>query len=87
MVISNFVCESEMHHHTLLRNRLVAGNVKTGQLLLPELQQFDFFLKLMTDVDEFDLDPLISSLKQIPVIDYLVKLDIEKIKQKENLLY
>ena len=86
LVISNFVCESDFHSYTLLRNKLVKGNTKS-QLLLPELHQFDFLLKLSSQVVDFAIDPLISAIKDIPAIDYLVKLDVDKIKQKENLLY
>lgn len=86
LVISNFVCESDFHQHTLLKNKLVKGNGK-NQLLLTELPQFDFFLKLHSQVIDFDLDSVISAIKEISVIEYLLKLDIEKIKQKENLLY
>jgi hypothetical protein len=86
LVISNYVCESDFHQHFLLRNKLVKGNGK-NQLLLSELPQFDFFLKLHSQIVDFKLDPLISKIKEISAIDYLLKLDVEKIKQKENLLF
>jgi hypothetical protein len=86
LVISNYICESDFHLHTLLRNKLVKGNGR-NQLLLPELPQFDFFLKLHSQVIDFRLDEVISTIKEISVIEYLLKLDVEKIKQKENLLY
>lgn len=86
LVISNFICESDFHLYSLLKNKLVKGNSKS-QLLLAELHQFDFLLKMESQVVDFAIDPLISAIKEIPVIDYLVKLDVDKIKHKENLLY
>jgi hypothetical protein len=86
MIISCYVDESELHQHHLLKNKLVAGN-STHKLMLPELREFDYFLKLESNLDDFDIDPLISDLKNIPAISYLVKLDVNLIKNKENLLY
>ena len=86
LVICNYVCESDFHLHALLRNKLVKGNGR-NQMLLPDLPQFDFFLKLHSRVIDFQFDDVISAIRKIPEIEYLLKLDVNKIKQKENLLY
>jgi hypothetical protein len=86
LVISNFICESDFHSHTLLKNKLTKANGR-NQLLLQELSQFDFFLKLHSQVTDFNLDHVISAVKEIAIIEYILKLDVQKIKQKENLLY
>lgn len=87
IAIGNFKCSSEYHTHYLLKNKLHFTNHKTLKHMLPELQQFDFFLKLQSQLDDFDFEALISSIRELPVIDYLVKLDTDNIKQKENLLF
>ncbi len=87
MLVSNFEDKTDQYQHTLLRNRLNVSNSMRNQFLIPELKEFDFFIKIETSIDDFDFDGLISSLKEIPLITYLVKLNVEKIKQKENLLF
>ncbi len=87
IVISNYTDSSDLHQHYLVRNRLVSSNSPKNQLVLSELKEFDFFLKLHTSVDDFNFDPVISSLKSNPAINYLIKLDLSKVKHKENLLF
>ena len=86
MIISNYICKSEQHIYTLLRNRLIISPFE-NPLLLPELNQFDYFLKLESKIDHFDLETLIYNLRVIDKIDYLARLDINKIKSKENVLH
>ena len=86
MIISNYICKSEHHTYTLLRNRLIISSFESP-LLLPELSQFDYFLKLESKIDHFDLDVLVDNLRVIDKIDYLARLDINKIKNRENVLH
>lgn len=85
--ISNYLSENQYHQYTLLKNRLILSNQPKHQFVLSELSRFDYLLKFKVLVDDFDTDQLISSIKNIPVIEYVVKLDLNKIKLKENLLY
>lgn len=87
ILIGNFKCESEFHTHYLLKNKLHFTNHKTFKLMLPELQQFDFFIKLHSQLDDFDFEALISSIRDISAIDYILKIDVENVKHKENLLF
>ncbi|MBV6644224.1 MAG: IPExxxVDY family protein [Cyclobacteriaceae bacterium] len=87
MLISNFKQETDFVKVHLLRNKLVSSNSKVNRYLLPELQQFDYFLKIENLSDDVIAEDFISSIKQLPIIDYLVNLDLTKIKLKENLLY
>ena len=86
MIISNYVCKSEQHTYTLFKNRLIISSFE-GSMLLPELSQFDYFLKLESKIDHFDLDVLVDNLRVIDKIDYLARLDIKKIKNRENVLH
>jgi len=87
ILISN--CKSEKLHHefTLLKNKLSFSNHASLNYLIPELYRFDYFIKFRVLVDGFDIDQLISSIRNLPVVDYMTLLDLSKIKQKENLLY
>ena len=86
MIISNYICKSDQHTYTLLRNRLIISS-SDNYFLLPDLNQFDYFLKLESKIDHFDLEVLVNNLRVIDKIDYLARLDINKIKSKENVLH
>lgn len=83
--ISNLAEETDFSKVYLLRNKLVAAN--SNQFLLPELQQFDYLIKLSNQAMENWTDSLLLKLKEIPVIDFALKIDIAKIKMKDNLLF
>jgi hypothetical protein len=85
--IGCFKCSSDFHSYYLLKNKLHFTNHKSFNILLPELPQFDFFLKINNEVDDFDYEALISSVRDLQVIDYLVRLNTNQIKHKENLLF
>ena len=70
----------------MLKNKLNTEESVNG-FLLPELSHFDFFLKLQSDVDNFNLEEIIDVIKKIDKIEYLASLDINKIKNKENVLH
>ncbi|MFY0690116.1 MAG: IPExxxVDY family protein [Cyclobacteriaceae bacterium] len=85
--VSNYITKTEFYQFDLLKNRLLLSNSQKQKFLLNELQQFDYFLKLSLQIDDFNVDQLISSLRNIPVVDYLVEIDLNRVKQKDNLLY
>lgn len=85
--ISNLIEETDFRKVHLLKNKLVSSTATFNQYLLPELQQFDYLLKINSQTDENWADGLLLRLKDIPVIDYTLKVDINKIKLKDNLLF
>lgn len=54
--------------------------------LIPELKMVDYFLLVQDFTGELDLNDYIGRLSESPLIQNVVKLDINKIKSKENLL-
>lgn len=85
--VSNLKDENEFRKIYLLKNRLVTSNSSINQYLLPELQQFDYLLKLNNQMQEDWAVEVNNQLKFIDVIDYSLVVDIEKIKMKDNLLF
>lgn len=86
MLISNYFYESEFVQIELLKNRLVSGGAM-NQLLLPELKQFDFFVKFKDETGDMNSENVSVSIRDIPIIEYTMKLNFDKLKSKENLLY
>lgn len=87
ILISNFIFESEFVRVLLLRNKLLSSNSKLNKHLIPELQQFDYLIQFKTEMDEPTVNEVLDIARSIPLVQYVMKLDIEKIKQKENLLF
>lgn len=87
MLISNFTFETEHKRIELIQNRLVAKGGIQQSYLLPELKQFDFFLKLKDSTDEINAEDIGLRIRQIPVIEYSMRINFANLKSKENLLY
>lgn len=87
ILISNYLYETDYQIIELLQNKLVGSGSLTKQLLMPELKQFDYLLKLKDDTDEWTSENVNGIIKGIPIIEYAVKLNFDSLKSKENLLY
>lgn len=87
ILISNFTFETDYLVFELLQNKLMgSGNLK-NQLLMPELKQFDYLLKFKDETDELTSENVNTIIKDIPIIEYAMRLNFETLKSKENLLY
>ena len=87
IIISNFVFESEFVRVLLLRNKLLISNSRMNQYFIPELQRFDYLIQMKTETAEPNVNQVIEKARSIPLIQYVMKLDTDKIKNKENLLF
>lgn len=87
ILISNYRYQTEFLTLELLQNRLISkGNLK-NQLLIPELKQFDYLLKFKDITDELTSENVNVIIKEIPIIEYTLRLNFDTLKSKENLLY
>jgi hypothetical protein len=85
LCISQFKCEKENGFIQLLKNK--SFSFDTNSLyLIPELKIFDYFLLIQDFTSEVDINDYIERLSGNGSIQNVVKLDIDKIKSKENLL-
>jgi hypothetical protein len=83
--ISRYLEEKDHGFVQLLKNRSLTerGN---ALYLIPELKMFDYFLLIQDQTFELDINTYIERLSEVRYIQSAVKLDISKIKSKENLL-
>ena len=86
LTILNYKYETENNKLLLIKNRGVESDGIPGSFLIPELQRFDYLLWARS-VDEFDFVLWIDKIKELRVIQYAIRIDIEKLKSKENLLF
>ncbi|MEO9801820.1 MAG: IPExxxVDY family protein [Reichenbachiella sp.] len=87
LTISNFVFENDFRRFTLLNNKVVAQSTLTQKLFVPSLGTFDFLLKIEEFEETSDLEMLFVALRKSEKIDSIVKLDVDKIKEKESFLF
>lgn len=87
ILISNFLYETEFVFFELLQNKLVGGGNIKNQMLMPELKQFDYLIKFKDQTGELTSENVTAIIKEIPIIEYAMRLNFDTLKSKENLLY
>lgn len=87
ILISNYLHATDFLTIELLANKLVGSASSKNQLLIPELKQFDYLLKLKDQTDEWNSENVGAIIKDIPIIEYAMRLNFDQLKSKENLLY
>ena len=85
LIISQYILKKEHGFIQLLRNRSYSNNGLVRHLI-PELKFMDYFLVLQDYTFEMDINAYIDNLSADSLIQNAVKLDISKLKSKENLL-
>jgi hypothetical protein len=87
LVISNFLHQTENSEFRLLKNRSEENPADKMGYLLPELNKFDYFIMKKGMINNYNDSELMNLLQKIEEIQYLVSLDINKIKSRENLIF
>lgn len=77
----NYLIEESSFH--LYRNRSMEVE---GAYLLPELNHFDYIIKLSRNSQTFAKEVIIKELKEMKWIEYISALEVEKLKSKDNFL-
>lgn len=83
--ISQFKLDLPHGFLQLLRNKSNLDS-QSALYLIPELKFFDYFLLVQDMTGDMDINDYIGRLSENPHIQNVVKLEIDKIKSKENLL-
>ena len=85
LFVSQYMLKKEHGFIQLLRNRSYSDSGFTGYLI-PELKTMDYFLILQDYTLETNINSYIEKLSASNLVQNVVKLDISKLKSKENLL-
>lgn len=85
LILSQYILKKEHGYVQLLRNRSYS-NPGLVRYLIPELKIMDYFLLLQDFTFEMDINSYIEGLSASRFIQNVVKLDVSKLKSKENLL-
>jgi hypothetical protein len=87
LIISNFLYLSENSLVRLVKNKSHQDDDSSSLYLIPELKNFDYFLQISDEAESFDLQEVISKLSKGGVIEFITRIDSEKLKSKENLIF
>ena len=87
ILISSYLHETEHLRVEMLQNKLVANGTIKNNYLIPELSQFDYLLKLKDQTGEVHSENVVGLIKALSLVEYVVKLNFDDLKSKENLLY
>ncbi|MFD2036758.1 IPExxxVDY family protein [Belliella marina] len=83
--ISQYILEKDHGYIQLLKNRSFSANGNALHLI-PELKIMDYFMLVQDLTFDLNINAYIERLSKSSFIQNVVKLDVSKIKSKENLL-
>jgi hypothetical protein len=69
----------------LLKNKAL-NSAQQLAYLIPELKNLDYFLLVQDETEQLDLSNFMEKLSRNPLVQSIVRIDISKLKSKENLL-
>ncbi|MDA0314646.1 MAG: IPExxxVDY family protein [Bacteroidetes bacterium] len=69
----------------LLKNKALNSSQKPAYLI-PELKNLDYFLLFQDETEQLDLSNFMEKLSRNTLVQSIVRIDISKLKSKENLL-
>ncbi|MDP4656723.1 MAG: IPExxxVDY family protein [Algoriphagus sp.] len=69
----------------LLKNKALNSTQQLAYLI-PELKNIDYFLLVQDETEQLDLSSFMEKLAQNSLVQSIVRVDISKLKSKENLL-
>lgn len=66
---------------------IVFANKNLGDVLLPEINQFDYVMKIIGKVNDEELNAQIETLSNIPNVFLCTEISLKKLKTRERLEY
>jgi len=85
IIISNFTFTTTHCTFKLLKNHAISTNEKA--YLLPELKNVDYFLMIVNESDTFDIEYYRKKLPEVKILQSFRQISIDKLQNKENLIF
>jgi hypothetical protein len=83
----NYLFETEHCIFRLLKNKSIHEGAGTRAFLAPELSHYDFFFLMEGTHGDWSDIHLTSLLREIPQVQLATRIEVDKIKSKENFLF
>ena len=87
LVISNYLYETEHAQLRMLKNKSEDRKSDIMSYLIPELNKFDYLIMKNGRIGDLSDQELFKEIQKIKEVQYIVALDIDKLKSKENLIF
>ena len=87
LVVSHFKYSTESSEMQLLRNKSYELSGGENQYLIPEMQQIDYFVLIQGEVAGHNEGEIQQILKRTAGIEFVMKVEIEKLKSRENFIF
>ena len=87
LVVSHFKYNTESSELQLLRNKSYELSGGENQYLIPEMAQIDYFVLVQGEIYGYTESEMQSNLKKTDGIEFVMKLDVEKLKSRENFIF
>ena len=87
LVISNYLYETEHAQLRMLKNKSEDRKSDKMSYLIPELNKFDYLIMKNGRIGDLSDQELLREIQKIGEVQYIVTLDINKLKSKENLIF
>jgi hypothetical protein len=87
LVVSHFKYSTEGSEMQVLRNKSYELSGGENQFLIPEMPQIDYFVMIQGEVGGHDESEIQSMLKKTQGVEFVMKLDVEKLKSRENFIF
>jgi hypothetical protein len=85
-LLQHFIYSTSNGFLRLLTNKCEKPKGESFIFLFPEVRQFDYFLQIDERGGSFNINAIVSALKSLDIIQYLLKIEPDKLKNKDILL-
>ncbi len=87
IIISNYLFETEHTKFQFFNNKESNISHSVVEYLIPELNSFDYLLKITDSTGEYQLNDIRDKIMNVSIIQYAMLFDVRRLKNKENLLF
>ncbi len=84
---ANFIHRTEHNSYQLLKNKALEYEEIPKPFLLPELKEFDYLLRIDNMTKGINIESIKEILTSLSQIQLCQIIDLENVKEKENLIY
>ena len=87
IVIANYLYKTENSLFRLLKNKPVDSFNKNNLPLLPEMAHLDYLFLIEGATYPITISDMLQKLKSLDTIEYILSINVNDLKSKENLLF
>ena len=87
LILSHYRYTTEGSELQLLRNKSHEQSGGESLYMIPEMPQIDFFILVQGEISGFDNTEIKKRLKKTPGVEFVMEVDIESLKSKENFIF